>query len=69
MKNKIPLPINLGCFLMQSPYLILCMTFLDIWRIVLPKFDLDKKDSVEDHVKKLLLSVRLQIIQNEDVVF
>jgi hypothetical protein len=27
-----------------------------------PKFDPDKKDSVEDHVKKFLLAVRLQNI-------
>jgi hypothetical protein len=33
-----------------------------------PKFDPDQKDSVEDHVKKFLLSVRLQNIQYEDVV-
>jgi hypothetical protein len=34
----------------------------------LPKFDPDRKDSAEDHVKKFLLSVRLQSIQHEDVV-
>jgi len=25
----------------------------------LPKFDLDKKDSIEDHIKKIMLVVRL----------
>jgi hypothetical protein len=34
----------------------------------LPKFDPDRKDSVEEHVKKFLLSIRLQIIRHKDVV-
>jgi hypothetical protein len=33
-----------------------------------PKFDPDRKDSIEDHVKKFLLSVRLENIWYEDVV-
>jgi hypothetical protein len=34
----------------------------------LPKFDLEKKDSVEDHVKKFLSAISLQNIRYEDVV-
>jgi hypothetical protein len=34
----------------------------------LPKFDPDKKDSAENHVKKFLLAIRLQSIRHEDVV-
>jgi hypothetical protein len=34
----------------------------------LPKFNPDKKYSVENHVKKFLLAIRLQGIQYEDVV-
>jgi hypothetical protein len=44
------------------------MTCLDILEKFLPKFDPDRKDSAEDHVKKFLLSVRLQSIRHEDVV-
>jgi hypothetical protein len=35
---------------------------------VLPKFDPDRKDLVEYHIKKFLLSVRLQSIRHEDVI-
>jgi hypothetical protein len=34
----------------------------------LPKFDLDSKKSVEDHIKKFMLAIRLRSVENEDVV-
>jgi hypothetical protein len=34
----------------------------------LPKFDPEKKDLFEDHVKNFISSIRLQNVQHEDVV-
>jgi hypothetical protein len=34
----------------------------------LPKFDLDSKQSVEYHIKKFMLAIRLRSVENEDVV-
>jgi hypothetical protein len=34
----------------------------------LPKFDPDSKKSVEDHIKKFMLGIRLQSVEHEDVV-
>jgi len=36
---------------------------------ILPKFDLDKPNSPEDHIKKLFLASRLLIVQHEEVVY
>jgi hypothetical protein len=34
----------------------------------LPKFDLDSKQSVEDHMKKFILAIRLWSVEHEDVM-
>jgi hypothetical protein len=34
----------------------------------LPKFDPDSKQSIEDHIKKFMLAIRLQSVEHEDVV-
>jgi hypothetical protein len=34
----------------------------------LPKFDLDSKQIVEDHIKKFMLAIRLRSVEHEDVV-
>jgi hypothetical protein len=34
----------------------------------LPKFDPDSKQSVEDHIKKFMLVIRLRNFEHEDVV-
>jgi hypothetical protein len=34
----------------------------------LPKFDPDSKQITEDHIKKFMLSIRLQSVEHEDVV-
>jgi hypothetical protein len=35
----------------------------------LPKFDLDKKEYVDDHIKKFMLVVRLMNVEHEYVVY
>lgn len=35
---------------------------------VLSKFDLNKKESIEDHVKQFMLDIRLLNVEHEDVV-
>jgi hypothetical protein len=49
-------------------YLEYSMTCLNTPKKFLPKFDPEKKDSAEDHVKKFLLAIRLQNVQHKDVV-
>ena len=34
----------------------------------LPKFDPDSKQSIEDHIQKFMLAIRLQSVEHEDVV-
>jgi hypothetical protein len=36
---------------------------------LLPKFDPDRKDSNKDHIKKIVLIVRLLNVEHEDVIF
>jgi hypothetical protein len=44
------------------------MIFLKHPEKFLPKFDLDNKESPEDHVSKFMLAVNLMSVQHEDVV-
>ena len=36
---------------------------------ILPKFDRDKDDTLEDHINKFMLSLCLMTVQHEDVVY